>query len=286
MLILSLRGGLGNQMFQLAIGEMIREDYHLDVRYSRFFCRREPNPQSTDSALKNLNIEKIPYINNIMDNIISVSYKALYAWVKSDHIYVSSEVYKYVPLSELKSYKYVDSFFQNYKYFNIRRENLIDKLRVKSTYTPDVDNISMLNHILKSESVCVHIRRGDYVSGKWANTLLLCNEEYYIQAMIEINKRVKNPVFFLFSNSSEDICWIKENYKLPCQVVYVDLENPDYKELYLMYHCKHFILSNSSFSWWAQYLSYNADKIVIAPSKWTNSGENYEGIYGEKWIRI
>jgi hypothetical protein len=67
-------------------------------------------------------------------------------------------------------------------------------------------------------------------------------------------------------------------------VKYVDLNNPDYEELRLMYSCKHFIISNSTFSWWAQYLGEYDKKIVVAPSKWNNKDNvDDSGIYMPEW---
>ena len=96
-------------------------------------------------------------------------------------------------------------------------------------------------------------------------------------------EKLKNPVFYIFSNNSEELMWIKENYRLgEYDIRYVDQKHSDYEELRMMYHCKHFIISNSTFSWWAQYLASNQEKVVIAPSKWNNE-ENAEDIYMPGW---
>lgn len=99
--------------------------------------------------------------------------------------------------------------------------------------------------------------------------------------------------FFVFSNTRKDLEWIKENYHFydksgnrPLRMVYVDLNNPDYEELRLMYSCKHFIISNSTFSWWGAYLGSYDGKIVLAPYRWNLSDENDEAIYLKEWIKI
>ncbi len=86
---------------------------------------------------------------------------------------------------------------------------------------------------------------------------------------------------------------IKNNYNFKndfqqkeINLKYVDLNNPDYEELRLMYSCKHFIISNSTFSWWGAYLSTNSKKIVIAPERWNLAVENDDSIYLEDWIKI
>ena len=96
----------------------------------------------------------------------------------------------------------------------------------------------------------------------FARALLnICDYNYYLKSMEYISNKVDSPVFYIFSNSSEDINWIKNNYDFSMyNTVYVDLNNPDYEELRLMYNCKHFIISNSTFSWWGQYLCNNPEK--------------------------
>ena len=97
-----------------------------------------------------------------------------------------------------------------------------------------------------------------------------------------MNKKTKNPVYIIFS---DDIEWCRENIKFSENIYYEDGTDPVWEKLRLMYSCKHFIISNSTFSWWAQYLSRNNDKIVIAPARWHNSGYTND-IYDENWLLI
>ena len=102
--------------------------------------------------------------------------------------------------------------------------------------------------------------------------------------MERVKEKVENPVFYIFSNTPEDIAWIKEHYDFSeYNVEYVDLNNPDYEELRLMYSCKHFIISNSTFSWWAQYLGEYENKVVVAPSEWNREVDDCSGIYMSGW---
>jgi hypothetical protein len=101
-----------------------------------------------------------------------------------------------------------------------------------------------------------------------------------------MKEAVENPIFYVFSNSSDDLEWIKANYKFSVDVLYVDLGNSDFEELFLMSKFKNFIISNSSFSWWASYLANNEDKVVIAPSKWNNGVWEMDDIYLDEWELI
>ena len=101
-----------------------------------------------------------------------------------------------------------------------------------------------------------------------------------------IKKLVSKPVFYIFSDEIE--C-AKQNLKLNCHQVYVDLNQgaDSYKDLQLMSLCQHNIIANSSFSWWGAWLNKNKAKLVLAPSQWFNGqliGSN--DIIPESWIKV
>ena len=109
----------------------------------------------------------------------------------------------------------------------------------------------------------------------------VCTIDYYKRAIEIIKEKVENPTFYVFSDDKD---WVIENFDLD-DAVYVTECRYDYIEQNIMSNCKHFILSNSTFSWWAQYLSDNKEKIVVAPEKWLNNIDNSDiGIYQDGWI--
>ena len=110
----------------------------------------------------------------------------------------------------------------------------------------------------------------------------MCDLPYFHKAIDIMKNRLNNPVFYLFS---DDIDWAKSHLKNE-EINFVDEKTKDYEQLRLMYNCKHFIMSNSTFSWWAQYLSENPDKIVIAPAKWMPYDTEKRDIYQDNWILI
>ena len=119
----------------------------------------------------------------------------------------------------------------------------------------------------------------------------MCNEYYYETAVKKMGELVEKPVFYIFSNSHQDFQNIKKMFDFGDAVIkYVDMSNKDFEDLYLMSHCKHFIVSNSTYSWWGQYLSTNSNKIVMAPVRWNNletdPGWDPRDIYMDNWIRI
>lgn len=171
-------------------------------------------------------------------------------------------------------------YFESAKYFYNIRNELLEEFTPKEE--PLEKNKKIYDEIKNTNSVCVSIRRGDYLSNNFKKDFYICTPEYFNKA-IEIAKyKIQNPKFFVFS---DDVQWIKENMNFPEGTIFEDGNDPVYEKIRMMYSCKNFIISNSTFSWWAQYLSRNNNKVVIAPSKWRNTGY-YKDIYQDKWIKV
>ena len=120
----------------------------------------------------------------------------------------------------------------------------------------------------------------------WADRLLVCNKDYYEKGIDFIKKKVPGGMFVIFSNSPEDIEWIRANYNFIGNITYVDEAFTGIEDFYLMSRCKNYIVSNSTFSWWASYLNVDANKIVVAPSKWNNDIWDMTDLYCENWRLI
>ncbi len=144
---------------------------------------------------------------------------------------------------------------------------------------------NVTNHITDENSVSIHIRGGDYVRGKKSSFHGTCSPEYYIQAIAEIRQKVSDPHFFIFT---DDIEWARSLITFPEPFTLVsDPSNPPHEELILMLVCKHNIIANSTFSWWAAWLNPNPNKVVIAPKKWfADEKMSSSDILPALWIRI
>lgn len=176
--------------------------------------------------------------------------------------------------------------FESSKFFDLKKED-IKKLCIPK-YKSLKKNEDMLSRIRKENSVCITIRRGDFVSNKeFSKIHYVCNEDYFYRGIEIIKKKVKNPLFVVFS---DDVDWVKNNMNFGTNVLYETGNDPIWEKIRLMSSCKHFIISNSTFSWWAQYLSENEKKIVIAPKKWKNVAYKKNtgdlDIYQDFWIKI
>lgn len=171
--------------------------------------------------------------------------------------------------------------WHNFRYFdNIKNQFPqifkfpVDKLNTFST--------GILNGINTTNSVSIHVRRGDYLKG--ANRKMfgeICTLDYYRKAIDYVRDRVDNPTFFIFSN---DIEWVNDNLDIP-DAIFVDKNsgNDSWMDMYLMSKCQNIIIANSTFSWWGAYLSEAS--VVICPSRFINDEHSGE-IYPDNWIRV
>jgi hypothetical protein len=286
--IVVIFNGLGNQMsqyaFYLSKKSINPATYYID------FC--------TDHNGAELNkVFNIPYKQTsfqkrlfIIFRILVVKkikiFKPLQALLNSFNYNIIEENFNYIfnrnYLSPAKNITFYFGGWPSEKYFlNVRDEILKEFTFTKPT---DVENTLHVAGITNSNSVAIHVRRGDYLN---ANNLELfgkvCTKAYYEKAIATIKAKVENPHFFVFSN---DIDWVEANLKMEnCTYVTCNSGTKSWIDMYLMSICKHNIVANSTFSWWGAWLNTNPDKIVISPSRYLNNDE-YTDFYPETWIRL
>lgn len=298
-------GGLGNQLFQYAF-LYAQTMKHPEITYSfNAVMHRNPNEDVRNFSLSNMNIShtidvydeneiglkwtclllKRKILRKLTNCIITEKARQI-QFLEKFQIIHTEDIYRFFPEIDIDNDNfYVEGAFQSWRYFDEYRYEILKEFTVKPE--PSKTNRDILDQIHKCEAVCVHIRRGDFLNSHYAETFAICDFEYYKNAMEYIKSKTNNPVFYIFSNTSSDIAWIKSNYNFTdYNVNYIDLNNSDFEELRLMYSCKHFIISNSTFSWWAQYLGNYEGKIVVAPSRWINENIDTSDIYMSNWNTI
>ncbi len=188
--------------------------------------------------------------------------------------------YKEMNIDSKKKNIFIHGYWQSEKYFYDIQNELKKELIIKEKIS--IKNEEIYNQIKETSSVCVHIRRGDFLLQ--SNNLYICENDYYLKAMEKIKNQIKNPHFFIFSDDIEDV---KNNfYFADYKVIFVENQNTDFEELQLMCSCKHFIIANSTFSWWASYLSTNLDKLIVAPKMWYTDGRDISDLMRDEWIII
>lgn len=174
--------------------------------------------------------------------------------------------------------------FEDPKYFNSIRDILLEEFVPKH---PLLDSsLNFYNKIIFSNSVCVSIRSFNEIKNSKKNYSLhkVCGPEYFYSAIEIMKQHLNNPVFFIFA---DDLKWVSENFNFDDSNIVLEPSNlPIWEKLRLMYSCKHFIISSSTFSWWAQYLSRNNSKIVISPKLWFNDNSYKSPLIDDSWIKI
>ncbi|OHD12130.1 MAG: hypothetical protein A2086_10850 [Spirochaetes bacterium GWD1_27_9] len=292
MVIVKLVGGLGNQMFQYAAGKniaLLRNDI-LKFDLSWFFENKTDTPRTyqlnvfdlpinfaTKQEINSLKNQTNP---NIIIRILRKLTKNYNIATKKTHI--KEDNYK---LEEIPKNVYLDGYWQSEDYFFEIRDVIKRDFLVKKGF--DGNNIEIEDKIKNSNSVSIHIRRGDYITDSKTNQFHgVCSMDYYYASINKILEEVENPVFFVFS---DDIEWVSKNLKIDYPSFYVDFNTGEksYLDLRLMSFCKHNIIANSSFSWWGAYLNNNTQKLVIAPQKWFLAEKAHKhNLIPNDWIKI
>jgi hypothetical protein len=188
------------------------------------------------------------------------------------------------PLLNAPDNSYLFGFWQSEAYFNDIRSLLIRELT--PIETPGAVDQRVLDLIDNSNAVCLHVRRGDYVTRQSASAFHgLCSLDYYHAAIRHVADRVEHPTFFVFSDDSE---WTRANLHSKYPTHYVDHNNPEnaFQDLFLMSRCKHHIIANSSFSWWGAWLNQRTTKIVVAPRQWFANQLSSPALIPPGWVQL
>lgn len=165
---------------------------------------------------------------------------------------------------------YIEGYWQDEKYF--KDVASLIRMELQPQASPSADNLVLAQKMASVDSVCLHARRHQYE--------FKLPPVYYSEAIRRIKTLVPNAHFFCFS---DDVGWVRENIVAdsPLTIVSEDGKNKNCDDLWLMTQCKHYIIANSTFSWWGAWLNPDPNKIVLAPSRW-----GYETAIPEAWQSI
>lgn len=297
MIIVSLFGGLGNQMFQYACGIVVAKNLNVELKLDLSHIKdrtKRNNFTFRDYELGVFNIkEEIATIEEVRQFIPdlwnSKEYvKQLYKLKRlftGKSLYIEKSKFSYNKDIELvKDNTFLYGYFQTERYFESQRIELLHNFMLKDQI--DKINSSLIDQIKSENAVSIHIRRGDYINSPFE---LLDVQEYYLKAIELIQKKVESPSFYIFTN---DYLWTEENFSslnIKKTIVNINKNEQSFIDMILMSNCKHNICANSSFSWWGAWLNTNPDKIVIAPKKWFKSTEYVKSIFDllpKSWLTI
>lgn len=284
MKILFFRGGMGNQLFQYA--------------YYRYLLKKGFGPIKLDSFSPSMRKKYGFQLREIFPEIGRDPNFLPYMLARPSYLLFDglNKLFKInlftdtgsIDNPDIPSGKlWIRGLWQEYRFMDSMRDELLETFRFIDFGADEKENIALLPRITGTNSVSLHIRRGNYL--KPSQRLYfgdLCPLEYYQEAIETIKKRVPDPVFFIFSNDQE---WVKQHLDVP-HAVFIDWNtgNRSYRDMHLMSLCKHNIVANSTFSWWAAWLNQNKNKLVITPRKWINDARPgfYDKLIPSEWIQI
>lgn len=293
MITVKLRGGLGNQLFQYAFGRAVslKLETPLVLDISGFEHQSESETEREfqlncfniqASISNNINESKIDFIKKHIDKIKNV--------IKNTANPYNGYIFEPKNL-EAKDGSVLEGSWQSEKYFSdietILRYDIALKEKLGSKAKLFKDRIKQVEDN-GGVSTSMHIRRCDYITNKYANAYHgVLDMTYYQKAISTLQSKLcgKQLVLFVFS---DDITWVKENFKTEVPYVCVSRDEiSDSEDMFLMSQCNHNIITNSSFSWWGAWLNPSKNKIVIAPKRWVkDSRANTNDVTPLDWIKI
>jgi hypothetical protein len=273
MIVVKLKGGLGNQMFQYAFGyslsRKLNKKLFLDITYF--------NRISLDTK-RNFELGAYPIE---FDGLISS--KKIFSRIV-DKLSALKIVEKNFSIDNIKQYELskkiiLDGYWQSEDFFKDYSEYIRNFF---SEYgSNNISYIRFRDEISRSRSVSIHVRRGDYVTNIKASLVHeVCDLDYFRNAISIVEKKYPGSTFFIFT---DDVEWVKNNFIGDKFRIVSENNMSHFEELSLMTRCQNNIISNSSFSWWAAWLNANDNKFVIAPKKWFKNVLNVYGLIPASW---
>jgi len=297
--IVRLWGGLGNQLFQYAAGfaaarkadtslllDPLRCDLDVNRPYELHHFKISGRPWTAREKKWAERMVRVVRPVNGQTSGWSRCLKAAVTplmgrWFK----YVEDQYRGFQPGALAhQGHMYLAGTWASERYF----EQVAGSIREQFTLVapPGEENERMLDRIGSCNAVCLHVRRGDYVSVRETSQRHgTCGLDYYRAALEYIASRTADPVVFVFS---DDPAWVRENLRLPRPTVYVthNVGKRNHEDLRLMSACRHFIIANSSFSWWGAWLAEAEDKMVIAPKRWNIATAGMDDPAPSHWVRL
>lgn len=288
MIIIKLWGGLGNQLFQYAFGYALSKERDQELSLDTSFYYNQPanvGKRNVDLNLLNIleykkfqakNVFKI--LNNRYVGFITRNLPKCSFYVSRGLKYFKEPIHKFVhKLPEDKDI-YFDGYWQSSKYFSKYKKDLQEMFVPKKPVPEDVQQTKSV--VESVNSVCIHMRKGDFGKGTVRKVGHLLSDDYYKNAVKYCIEKLDNPTFFVFT---DDVQWASSIIGENDSVKFINdmCKSDAIMDLYLMSKCKNGIMSASTFSWWGNWLRKESGLVVVPDGHYYN-----EFFYEDDWIRI
>lgn len=299
MIITRLIGGLGNQLFQYAVGRAVATRTNtsllLDASgFANYELRRYElegfnirTELASDAQLARVGVtagETASLLERIKRRLFLNSAPKLS--LQAPILREASFTYD-ARVEQVQAPLYLDGYWQSERYFSAIRAQLLQEITLKSDW--GAGNQDMFGQIQTAgpSAVSLHVRRGDYVTNAHtASYHGVCSLDYYRAAVAYIAERVVAPHFFIFSDDHD---WVRENLQTGFPSTFVSVNSADngIYDMMLMKSCRHHIIANSSFSWWGAWLNPSTEKLVVAPQQWFKEADkDTSDLIPSGWVRM
>ncbi len=296
--IVNIAGGLGNQMFQYAFATMLQKHFPADKvmvdtsHYNTLFFKHfgsvnlhngyEINNIFANATLPVATAADLRRVTRYIPNYVASRLaRKLLPKLKTEYVASYTDNFTRKENVFAEGDRYYEGYWQSSRYYTEIRDTLLH------TFAPpkhNAYNAGMIKSISGSQSVGIHVRRGDYKNAPEFNGI--CTPEYYKKAIEQVVADGVKRTFFVFSN---DIAWCRENISAMAEghdMVFVDGNRgaDSCWDMFLMSHCKELIIANSTFSWWGAFLNDKA-KAIYAPEPWLHRDCTIE-IIPQSWHKV
>ena len=289
--VVRLVGGLGNQMFQYAAGFAVaqRSGAPLMLDVSWFATANDRHfalgpMRISAGVLGALAAESGPILRVLRKVVHKLTKRTDELWqdrpvFREKHFHFDKRIL------ELRAPVCLDGYFQSESNFAEFGQLVSQEFTLATE--PNAACKQMLDKIVSCDAICLHVRRGDYVASATTNAFHgTCSLQYYHDGLRLVTSGLENPHCFIFSDDPQ---WVRANFQPECAMTVVDINGADeaHEDLRLMSACKHFVIANSSLSWWGAWLGTHAGKQVVSPKNWFQNGTNNTAdLRPKSWIQL
>jgi hypothetical protein len=297
MIIVRLSGGMGNQMFQYALGQTLALKHGVELKLDAELLLnrvRWPGNQSKSVPFRNYDLEifnvsaelahrsEIPALHRLyLTGVSKLALDRLRCRLIPNPGREKSFAFDPAIL-KLGRQAYLEGYWQSPKYFDEIADRIRGDFALKHAMSDKA--LKLQAGICSGNSVCINVRRTDFVESSVHGTFGM---KFYEQGIRVIAEKAKIDWIYIFS---DDVRWCEEHlaFDYRSTVVGHEFAGPKFGDyLYLMASCRHFVIPNSSFAWWAAWLNTDPQKIVVAPQRWfLNEGINTDDLCPKGWFRI
>ena len=285
MIITEINGGLGNQLFQYAAGLSLAEKHQTQLKINVDFKQADT---SRTLGLSHFNIflesatpEEIKHYSPtsiLFKKILSYLPLALQKFYKERQFSYQPDFEKLGPNVYLKGY------WQSERYFSTIATQVKDIFTLQPHFYGNI--LPLIEEIKQTESVSIHVRKGDYLLHPYSDYYATLESAYYNNALAALQDNLPQLKLYVFT---DDPKWVKENLALPIPYTLISgvQTRSMYEDFQAMLSCKYHIIANSSFSWWTAWLSSRVGKKVIAPKQWFKNGPtDTQDLVPKSWLIV